>query len=222
APFYRSQDLISILEPDTSSRKQGFDFLTPGSRMKDVKLGLEGPHQRTNAQLALAALEVLLRRRSVARRFSRITDRSIRAAFRNVKRNTGLAGRLQRAGKGNSVLLDVAHNPDGMRMLVRALGRRQGDRFTVVFGAMKDKDYSAMLSELAPITGLLIAVAPSSERALPPETIQREGERLGIRSAKASSVPMGVSRARRRGRVLVTGSHYVVGEALTYLKRKKA
>ncbi|MGB6032235.1 MAG: hypothetical protein WBH55_05330, partial [Bacteroidota bacterium] len=70
-------------------------------------------------------------------------------------------------------------------------------------------------------TDLLVAVAPSSKRALQPTLIPEEVEMQGMQCAVADSVARGVSRARRRGRVLVTGSHYVVGEALEYLKKAR-
>jgi len=220
APFYQSQDLVSLVDSEEPVRRGTFEFLTPTARLRGMALGLDGPHQRENARLALATLEVLMRRRSAAGRFSRINPRAIRVGFRDVKRNTGIAGRLQRAGRGKSLLLDVAHNPDGIRTLVRALTRGASRKYTVVFGVMSDKDFRLMLSELTEITELLIAVAPSAERALEPELILKEAEVQGMRCVVADSVARGVSRARRRrGAVLVTGSHYVVGEALAYLKR---
>jgi dihydrofolate synthase/folylpolyglutamate synthase len=219
APFYRSQELVSVVDPEKPTRRGAFEFLTPGARLRGMTLGLDGPHQRENARLALATLEVLMRRRSSAGRFSRINPRAIRAGFRNVRANTGLAGRMQKTGRGNNVLLDVAHNPEGARTLVQALGGGE-KKFTVVFGVMNDKDLTLMLSELTEITEFMVAVAPTAKRALEPKQIQKEAEAQGIRCAVADSVARGVSRARRRkGRVLVTGSHYVVGEALEYLKK---
>ncbi len=212
APFYRSQDLVSVVDPEKPVRRGTFEFLTPGARLRGMTLGLDGPHQRENARLALAALEVLLTRRSAAGTVSRINPRAIRAGFRNIRRNTGLAGRLQKVGRGNDLFLDVAHNPEGIRTMVEALGGGGKQKFTVVFGVMNDKDLSLMLSELTEITDLLLAVAPSAKRALQVKLIQKEAEMQGMRCAVADSVARGVSRARRRrGRVLVTGSHYVVG-----------
>jgi len=185
-------------------------------KVGNVRLGLPGMHQRNNARLAVAALDVLLKHPRFRRLFPRMKNAAIARGLAGVRSYTGLRGRLQRAGRGGKYLLDVAHNPDGIRALVTTLRSTLRAPLTVVFGVMKDKDYRGMLAELKPITGRLIAVAPLNARALPARKLKRVAEGMGIEVVLGGTVASGIRKAGK-GRVLIAGSHYVVGEACTAL-----
>ena len=79
----------------------------PRRRPMDGPLRLEGPHQRRNAAVALAALQALP-----------AAWRPDAGAIERGFADACIAGRLDRRGRW---LFDVAHNPDGMRALVTAL-----------------------------------------------------------------------------------------------------
>ncbi len=181
-----------------------------------MRPGLGGHHQAANAQLAVAALDLLMTRTGTAAKFSRLTGRTIERGLSRVVRNVGLQGRLQ--WMDGRICLDVAHNPDGVRTLVQALGSRRRSRRIAVFGAMKDKDWHSMLRELGAAVDRFILVAARTPRAIPVKELLREARRLGFEAVGATSVRAGVRMARRgqgrRGEILVTGSHYVVGEFL--------
>lgn len=66
------------------------------------------------------------------------------------------------------VLLDGAHNPNGIAQLTRSLGALlPGQKLTLVMGVMADKDYAAMLPQLAPYAARFIAATADYYRALP-------------------------------------------------------
>ena len=187
---------------------------------------LPGGHQHLNAALALCAIDTLLGTSSGKERFHRLTPEAVRRGFERVVRNTGLQGRLQSIGRGGrAVLLDVAHNPAGMRTLLAALRRRGEKNLVAVFGVMKDKDYSTMLADLAAAAEAVIAVAPGQKRALPAARLFREGSEIGFRMVMGGTVAEGIRKAFRttkKGTILITGSHYVVGEALRALRSENA
>ena len=182
--------------------------------------GLHGSHQVKNAALALCVLRTLVETPAGGARFGRLTPGSIREGFVHVARNTGLRGRLELLEGKKEVLLDVAHNPAGMRALAEALGRRRTKNLIAVFGVMRDKEYGLMLSVLAEVAQTIIAVAPPQERALPSAELWRAGRALGINVVNGGSVASGLRKAARiagKMRLVITGSHYVVGEALKAL-----
>jgi dihydrofolate synthase/folylpolyglutamate synthase len=183
--------------------------------------GLKGEHQIQNAALALLALDTLLRASPGRNMFGALTSAVIRRAFERVAENTGLRGRLESLGhRGRTILLDVAHNPAGMRMLVREMHNRNTTKVVAVFGVMRDKDYPAMLTDLATVADPVIAVAPAQKRALPAGKLYRAGMDLGLTMANGGSVASGIKKAvrtKKRETILITGSHYVVGEALRAL-----
>ncbi|MEK9136183.1 MAG: folylpolyglutamate synthase/dihydrofolate synthase family protein, partial [Bacteroidota bacterium] len=220
----RSQRVVSFGLHRTEASKVAFRsraYSIPG-----VQLGLAGPHQRQNAQLAVAALEILRRNHEQRSSFERIDVSAIQRGLRNVVQNTGLHGRLERIGPEKRYILDVAHNPPGIRTLVDALRSGGMNDLVVVFGVMKDKDYRAMVAGLSRVSGILIPVAPEGERALSARKLFDYVRQQRIPVLPGGTVRQGLRSARKHcrpsQRILITGSHYVVGEALDYLCRKKA
>jgi dihydrofolate synthase/folylpolyglutamate synthase len=119
--------------------------------------------------------------------------------------------------------MDVAHNPDAVHTLVCGLRERELIRLVVVFGVMRDKDYISMIRELAPVTVCLIPVVPKSERALRLRQLTGAATRAGLKVRGGGSVASGIriaaKLASKRASILITGSHYVVGEAIAVLAR---
>jgi dihydrofolate synthase/folylpolyglutamate synthase len=119
-------------------------------------------------------------------------------------------------------LVDGAHNPGGMAALVRALREEHPTtRWTMVFGAMVDKDVAAMLAALEPVVVSVVATAAASPRAAAPETIAAEvRESLRVPVVDAPSVVDALTIADRAGTpILVTGSIALVGEARRMLRK---
>ena len=73
-------------------------------------------------------------------------------------------------GTLTTVLLDAAHNPAGCAALVAFMVEL--DRpFTLLFGALADKDFERMLPELAALARRVILTRPPSHRAAEPATL---------------------------------------------------
>lgn len=122
----------------------------------DIPLG--GRHQIDNALAALCTLEVL-RQKGYRLAPGKVAQGLARLRF---------PARLECVQRQPLVLIDGAHNPDGMRALTRALS---GMRCTVVFAAMRDKDYPAAARMAAGIARRFIACAPHMPRAAQPQEI---------------------------------------------------
>ena len=199
-------------------------FRTKPWTIRNVRLGLAGPHQVQNASLAVACLAVLKGRADSPPPFERVKRASVKTGLERVSANSGIRARLETLGLNGRYIVDVAHNPDGSRTLVDALELQHVGGLIVVFGVMKDKEYLPMLRELARVGKAFVAVAPAMDRALNPRKLCGEMRRLGLEARWAGSVGQGLGIAIRmagtQGRVLVTGSHYVVGEAYPRLRKK--
>jgi dihydrofolate synthase/folylpolyglutamate synthase len=115
----------------------------------------------------------------------------------------------------------VAHNADAMRHMTKALESLSLRNLLVVFGVMKDKRYEEMIQTLSGISAKLIAVRPKVDRALDAGLITEISQKMGMTVINAGSVRRGIGTAiklaRKSDTILVTGSHYVVGEALQAL-----
>jgi dihydrofolate synthase / folylpolyglutamate synthase len=181
-----------------------------------VQTPLVGRHQLRNVALAVATAEELSKLG-----ISGVTPESIERGIRE----TRWPGRFQvlpaRPGWPETVL-DVAHNPAGAWALRSALSERYDDRPLIfVFGAMRDKAISEMTEILFPLAERVIATRPDNPRAASPEEIQQAGSRTGAEIEAVAEVAAALERAReaagRETIIVVTGSIYLVGEAMRFL-----
>lgn len=181
-------------------------------------ISLAGDHQIRNAQLALICLEYI--KQSVG--FDRINNQSIFRGFKFIRELTGIRGRLETFHAGRLVITDVAHNPEGIQTLIMALNKLHIGKIIVVFGVMRDKDYQTMLTSLQPVSRLTIAVRPEMPRALENHCIvsilHKMHQRVYDGGTVVNGLKIGFNEARATEPVLVTGSHYVVGQTLHFLK----
>jgi len=173
-----------------------------------IALGLPGNHQVVNAQLALAALSLVLGRGL----FSGVTPDSMQKGLAGVVSNTGLRGRMEVVpGKRVDFVIDVGHNPAGIRTVVDAF-REQNMRFAVaVFGAMKDKDTAGMLDALRKCADMVIIVRPRTPRAETVASLMRKGKTLGMDVEAGGSVKEGIKRAADRVMRIGAGAERGIG-----------
>ncbi len=120
------------------------------------------------------------------------------------------------------VVLDVAHNPAGAWALRSALSSFYEDRpLTFIFGAMRDKAIGEIADILFPLAERVIATRADNPRAASPEKIAELGahsqtevlQKESVRSALACAHAL----AGSKGVIVITGSIYIVGEALGVL-----
>ena len=123
------------------------------------------------------------------------------------------------------VVLDVAHNPAGAWALRSALSTFYEDRpLTIIFGAMRDKAIREIADILFPLADRVIATHAQNPRAASSQEIAELGSHAQTEILQANSVPAALERARMlagsRGVIVITGSIYIVGQALGLLSRK--
>src|SRR3984893_5969539 len=184
-----------------------------------VETALVGRHQLRNVALAIATARELS-----DRGFSGITADSIARGIRE----TRWPGRFQvipARGGAPEIVMDVAHNPAGAWALRAALSAQYEDRPLIfVFGAMRDKAISEMAEILFPLAERVIAVQAENPRSASPEEIREAAKRSSTEIETAENVASALHRARTLSRpetvVVITGSIYVVGEAMRSLGAK--
>lgn len=175
----------------------------------DYQLNLLGRHQVDNAVLAICAAHILEKRG---------------LAIGAEARRTGLAhvhwpARLQMLLGAPRVLIDAAHNAEGMRTLVRSVrGLFPRRRFKIVLGLLKDKALAQVLSAWRKVEAEFFFAPAKSDRALAPERMQAEAERLGF-TAHACASPREAFEAAHaqcshEDVLCIAGSHYLIGELM--------
>ena len=180
-----------------------------------VETPLVGRHQLRNVALAIAAAEEL------SHRGFAITADSIEHGIRE----THWPGRFQVISpvKGASeYVLDVAHNPAGAWALRSTLSGAYEDRsLTFVFGAMRDKAIGEIAEILFPLAERVIATRADNPRSATSGEIREAAAHTSVAIEQAPNVAAALERARvlagSNGVVVVTGSIYIVGEAMQSL-----
>jgi dihydrofolate synthase / folylpolyglutamate synthase len=182
----------------------------------DIESPLVGRHQLRNVALAIAAAEELAKQG-----LRGITPASIERGIRE----THWPGRFQVIGATEAApefVLDVAHNPAGAWSLRSALSAFYEDRPLIfVFGAMRDKAIGEMAEILFPLAERVILTHAESPRAAAPEEIREAASRISVDMESTANVGSALDRARALAQaghlVVVTGSIYIVGEAMRLL-----
>jgi dihydrofolate synthase / folylpolyglutamate synthase len=124
-------------------------------------------------------------------------------------------------------VLDVAHNPAGAWALRSALSTFYEDRLLVfVFGAMRDKAIGEIADILFPLAEKVITVRAENPRAASTDEIAEAVRRTGTEVIPAKDMAQALDSAcklvGRKGVVVITGSIYIVGEALSILSQSSA
>jgi dihydrofolate synthase/folylpolyglutamate synthase len=215
-----STSRLSSDGPDATIRHR-YPLEVMGTRIM-VDSPLVGRHQLRNLALAIAAAEELHNQGVV-----QITPGTIAEGIRA----THWPGRFQvvpAAGDHPEYVLDVAHNPAGAWALRSTLSAAYQDgenarEITLVFGVMRDKAVQEITEILFPIAGYVIVTQADNPRAASPEEIRQAAVRIAadIAIEEAEDVASALDRAQNvagaGGLVVVTGSIYIVGEAMRKL-----
>jgi len=180
-----------------------------------VEASLVGRHQLRNTALAIAASEEL------GKQSFPVTANSIERGVRE----TRWPGRFQlipATDDAPEFVLDVAHNPAGAWALRSGLSSYYEDRRIIfVFGAMRDKAIAEMCEILFPLSESVVATCADNPRSATPEEIRHAATRAGTEIETRPDVLSALARAQELARgdgiVVVTGSIYVVGEAMRAL-----
>jgi dihydrofolate synthase/folylpolyglutamate synthase len=208
ARLIRARDRVTV-----SSRTEDGDTIasltTAAHTIGEVRLGLRGQHQITNAAVALCLLEELDALGIEA------TDPAIADALAHVR----WPARLERlTWHGADVLLDAAHNPAGARALasyLNEIGWSGTPVATLVVGAMKDKDVAGILGPLLTRFARVICTTANSPRALGATELAELARTVspGPAAIEAIDDPSAALRSACRpgARVVVAGSIFLVG-----------
>ncbi|MEE2681138.1 MAG: folylpolyglutamate synthase/dihydrofolate synthase family protein [Planctomycetota bacterium] len=189
---------------------------TERSRLEHLPVPLAGEHQASNCGLALAIVDVL---KGVG--FECPDDRITQGLT-----TTTLTGRMQMLWESPRILVDGAHNPEAVSALMRCVGAHMPyDSMVCVFGCCQDKDVGEMLDRVnLGADKVIFTRAQGNPRAAAPEDLQRAFvERSGKMSQTADTLPEALELATRavsrEDLICVTGSFYLVGEAMKHLAK---
>jgi dihydrofolate synthase / folylpolyglutamate synthase len=211
---------------DVTHHSLGFDFKHQEIDIRGrldryrVSIPLLGQYQLDNTAAAVAGLETL------GEKGYRIAKHAILEGLASVK----FPGRMDIVRRRPLIVLDGGHNPGAAHNLIEALRQyfkpaaasARSRKSVLVVGISSDKDISGIIRELAPFFQVVVATRARSPRATPPETLAAEFSKYGITALTRDTVAGAFAEAQKSAAeddlICITGSLYVVGEAIEYLE----
>jgi dihydrofolate synthase/folylpolyglutamate synthase len=193
---------------------QIFDLTVEGTVYNGLSIRLLGEYQLLNAKTAVTAIHTL----------TRMGIGIGKDAIYDGLKNTCWPGRLEVMGREPLILLDGAHNLQGITGLKDALKKYFSyDRLILVIGVLRDKQVEDMCRAIMPLAETIVTVAPNSERAM------SAGQLASIASCYCKSVTAcdSIDDAYKTGRILAQnndlllfcGSLYMIGHIRSIVKR---
>jgi dihydrofolate synthase/folylpolyglutamate synthase len=190
-------------------------FYTKQTRIEHLPVPLPGEHQATNCGLALAAIDAA---RSAG--FD-CPEHLVTAGLAK----TRIVGRMDLVSERPRVLVDGAHNPASLNALMRCVGAHVPyDSMVAVFGCCMDKDVGEMLDRLnLGADKVIFTRATGNPRAADPNELQklfqeRSGKMSQVARTAGEAIALALRAASPDDLVCVTGSFYVVGDALKHMQ----
>jgi len=189
-----------------------FDYIGIKQNLSGLALALRGRHQLANASLALAALELV-------NEYFPVPQVALRYGLETVQ----WPGRLELISERPLVILDGAHNPEGVRALADALIElRQGRKIKLLFATMADKEWQLMVEMLAKLADEMIFTRVSMERSADPELLAKNiPVPIPSRVIQDSQTALAalLDRAQPDDILVVAGSLYLLGEVRPRLSK---
>ena len=224
APIVEPKDLVGRDCCASSSRlvrnadglpvAQEFDVETDSESYPQLTMPLLGHHQFINATTAVTAIECLKQKGYI------VPKASVYAGFKNVQWH----GRIQRIRSSPIVVLDGAHSPASMEALCSTLRQSfRYDRVTFIVSLMRDKNLTAIGNIVSQTADFVIATQVlNNPRVMSAEEIldawENTCEKISACSTPEKAITRALSGASPTDLICITGSLYLVGQALEIFK----
>jgi len=205
ATVYRAGEQYDYRTLSVAENEQRFSFRSPFRALPSLTISLNGEHQIANAAAAVMALEVLRQYYALI-----VDDEHLEAGLRE----TEWPGRLEMVSKSPRILIDGAHNPEGMEALTRALKDVYSyDRLNVMMAMMPNKNHEHSLRHILPMVDTLVITEPDFHKKMNADELAAVAERVGSELGLSPNVI--VEPDWRRALELLLGASSSAGEANT-------
>ncbi|MFC4306145.1 bifunctional folylpolyglutamate synthase/dihydrofolate synthase [Cohnella boryungensis] len=158
ATLYRLGGAFSYQSLSIAENEQNFSFQGPFRVLQSLTITLNGEHQIANAATAIMTLEVLRQYYALL-----VDDEHLL----NGLRNATWPGRLERVSDRPRIVIDGAHNPEGMEALSRALRDIYSyDRLNLMMAMMPNKNHEQSLRHILPLVDTLVITEPDFHKKM--------------------------------------------------------
>jgi len=204
--------LRSLGSPEVvESTLDGVKFTVPDKEYGEIATPMPGEHMASNAALAAHTFDLLREEDHVEGEPEHVVEGI---------ETTDLPGRMDVAQEQPAFIVDGAHNPDAVKTLKGFLEDQGFERYFIMFGVLRDKDYGSMMEIMAPEAREVFVTKPpgSGERGLNAKALAGEAERHCSRVRTVHKIHTALKTmlgtADPEDAVVVFGSFYLAGHVL--------
>lgn len=171
-------------------------------------LPLKGRYQINNAALAVLAVKASV---------PEVNKKQILAGLKNVINNSGIQARYEIFNKEPQVIFDAAHNLDGIEEFLNEFKKKANiySKKTVIYGTMKDKNYSSILTRLSQNFDNIYITEIIYERAASVEEVVKAADSAGLKVYPLYEPVEYINEFISKNKnecLVILGSIYVLGE----------
>lgn len=215
----RKAELIEVPEgcailKQASSHKQDLEIKTK-KYSYNICLSLLGKHQILNCAVVVYAVEELI---NIG---LDIKKEHLIKALEKVK----WPGRLEVMKENPLVVIDGAHNIDGIKKLSNSIDTYfKYEKMVLILGILADKQVEDMISVIAPKAHKIITVTPHSERAelskKLADMIKKVNSNVEAEEDYVKAYELGLSYCNKEDLLLICGSLYMIGDMRKIIRNK--
>ncbi|MDU5376969.1 folylpolyglutamate synthase/dihydrofolate synthase family protein [Peptoniphilus lacydonensis] len=197
------------------SSLSGIDFKLKLDDWESFILTQIGDYQVENAIGAIYALYLLNKKKILKISLEKIKSRIEKSTW---------AGRMEIVSRDPLMILDGAHNFDGIKKLVESIDNFKFKKLHLIMSILSDKEHKKMLEEISNYTDEVVFVNLDYKRGTNPEELKREAADYGLH-AEVMNVEDAINYYKEKYQdgdlILVTGSLYFVSEARSVILNYK-
>ncbi len=177
--------------------------------LEEYKTSLFGSYQNRNIKGVLATIKLL--------KGFNISQEHIRRGLMKVIENTGLLGRWQILQENPKVVCDMAHNSEGLTLVLEQVKLQKFKTLHIVLGFVKEKNLDVILP-LFPKDAIYYLARPDIPRGLDVEILMKKASEFGLKCTTYDSIPMAYKAAGKKANkddfIYIGGSTFTVAEVI--------
>ncbi|MEH7176395.1 bifunctional folylpolyglutamate synthase/dihydrofolate synthase [Neobacillus vireti] len=211
AALFRLNQDFKVTSHSPQANGEIFTLKQAGQTLEQLEIGMIGQHQTENAALAVMAAQSINQDENFI-----ITEEAIRTGLKTAY----WPGRFEILSNQPLVIIDGAHNDEGISALVQELSTRYSNNsIHIVFAALKDKKLDKMIAQLDQIADEISFVSFDFPRAAQAEDLfALSKSKNKVMAYKWDTHLSEVIKSLQNEQILVvTGSLYFISEAKPYL-----
>ncbi len=211
AKIYFSENIVSVKKNNDNQLVNQLSISVKGENLfPNLQTDLIGKYQLKNISTALSAI-ILLKKEW------KIDDSAIKNALENIKNYTNFIGRFQILQKKPLIIVDAAHNENGIKELIDFLEPLGFENVQFIVGFVREKNIKKIL-DIFPKNASYIATEPKVIRKLPYNQLSKDMKELNFNHISFNSIKFVLNLLTKDIKTskifCITGSSFLVADAI--------